>query len=277
MRCFNGISLQDQVVPCGQCMACRVNRGRIWSTRILCEQLMHPVRSWFVTLTYDDDNVPVTADHVPNLRRPEFEAWLKSTRRKAGPFRYYAVGEYGDRTLRPHYHMALFPASDRQASRILDCWQLGFTSSTEINAARARYLAQYTTKKLTSADDERLSEGQEPEFRTSSTHPGLGYAIVGPIVARYRTASGRKIIEERGDVERCIRIDAKVHPLGDYLLGKIRAELGIPLLHRERLNHEGYEEWHEIQEAEQDGQKHVTFTEQFHARQRRKEANNSKV
>lgn len=251
MKCFNGVqSKQGALVPCGQCMNCRINKGRNWSSRILMEQMATPWMSWFLTLTYDDEHVPVTPEYVPTLRKSEFQAWRKEAERKAGRFQYYAVGEYGENTLRPHYHMAVFPSFDSQVQVITDLWPYGFTSAYELIPERARYLAQYTTKKLTAHTDERLEEGQEPEFRTSSRQPAIGAAAITALVDRYSQGAGAEILESRGDVERSIRFDGRIYPIAPYILGKVRAELGIPARHEDRLCHPGYYEWHQTQEAE---------------------------
>ncbi len=214
---------------------------------------MHPGPGLFLTLTYDDEHVPRTLDCVLTLHKSEFQAWLKSALRTVGRFRYYAVGEYGDDTLRPHYHMAIFPNSHSQAKQFTNLWTAGFTSCYELNSTRAEYLADYTTKKLTSDTDERLVVGQEPEFRTSSRVPGLGAAFIPVVVSAYRTKSGKAIITERGDIERTVRIGGKIYPLPRYIANKARKTLGVPLTHEERLCHEGYYFYHhQIDFAERD-------------------------
>ena len=40
-------------LPCGQCMACRLNKSRDWATRCVLEAKMHK-DNCFVTLTYKD-------------------------------------------------------------------------------------------------------------------------------------------------------------------------------------------------------------------------------
>ncbi len=250
MKCYNGIQANGRLVPCGQCMNCRINKGRNWSSRILMEQYSTPARCWFITLTYSDDHVPVTTDYVQTLQKRQFSTWLGNAYRDVGPFRFYAVGEYGDDTMRPHYHLALFPGTDCGPDPLTSRWKRGFHSAYELTPERARYLANYTTKKLTSDKDSRLAPGQEPEFRTSSRRPGLGHAFIGPIVSRYCQPSGKAILETRGDVERTIRIGGKVYPIAPYLLSKIREQLGIPRTHEERLTHPGYQQWNQSEEAE---------------------------
>ena len=190
MKCYNGImSKKNGMVPCGQCMDCRINEARSWAARILMEQLSAPYGGYFYTWTYDDENIPTTPAGLHTLRKKPWFAWL-ANQRKDYPFRYYTVGEYGSDTVRPHYHAAIFPKAPFDPRVLLDKWQYGSIKSVrDLIPTRARYLAQYTAKKLTSDTDERLSDGQEPEFRSSSRVPGLGAPFVTTIVSAYRPRS----------------------------------------------------------------------------------------
>lgn len=115
---------------------------------------------------------------------------------------------------------------------------------------RAAYLCHYTAKKLTKADDSRLQPDMEPEFRASSRVPPIGSAALPALVHPYRRGAGAKLLEERGDVERSVRIGGKVYPLDEFMLKKMREALGIPLTHTERMAHPHYLLWHETQEAQ---------------------------
>lgn len=254
MRCQKGIKLKTgNRVPCGQCINCRINKGRKWTARLMLEWMMHPQPTYFLTLTYSDEHVPKTAIGDLTLRKKASRQWVNDTARDryAGSFRYYLVGEYGDRTGRPHLHMAIFPRSDRQVAQIVDRWKYGFTTATEFTQQRAAYLCQYTTKKLTAPNDERLNEGMEPEFRTSSLSPPIGAASISALLHPYRRGAGKEIVATRGDVERSVRIGGKVFPLDAYILRRMRLELGIPLTHVGRMDaNPNYLDWHETQEAE---------------------------
>lgn len=240
-------------VPCGGCLICRKNRGKEWTARILLEQRSNPNISWFVTLTYDPENVPLTVGYDQTLKKKETTQWVQN-QIKAGPsFRYYLVGEYGDVSGRPHYHMALFPDSpDFCIREWQQRWRRGFVSAYPLQGNRAAYLAKYTVKKLTSWEDSRLLPGQEPEFRTSSRTPAIGHRAWESLARAYETAEGSKILAERGDIERTCRLDGKVYPLDNYLKRKMREYLGIPLRHIDRLTHEGYYQWHQTTEPDPD-------------------------
>ena len=95
--------------PCGQCLACRINRRRVWTNRLLLESLDHEHNS-FITLTYADEFLPISPTKpVPTLCKRDAQLFLKRLRKRLTfPIRYYLCGEYGGLNGRPHYHAILF-------------------------------------------------------------------------------------------------------------------------------------------------------------------------
>lgn len=101
-------------IPCGHCRACRASKCRAWADRMILE-LDHSEKAIFLTLTYNDDNVPTrvdmkTGELVHTLCKRDFQLFMKRLR-KAFPnaeLRYYMCGEYGKRTNRPHGHYILY-------------------------------------------------------------------------------------------------------------------------------------------------------------------------
>ncbi len=218
------------------------------------EQGWTPTYSLFYTFTIEDAKMDYCLDvdgaPVQTLRKKPFLKWVNNVQREIGKFRYYAIGEYGDYTFRPHYHMAVFPTTSCKTERLGDLWSKGFHTVSELNHERARYLANYTTKKLTKNTDERLKGDQEPEFRTSSRNPPLASACVDILHAHYTKSGAARLIKERGDVERTIRFDNKIYPIGQWPLSKLRQKLGIPALHRDRIKaNPNYLKFHEAQES----------------------------
>ena len=208
---------------CGQCMPCRINRRRMWTARILLEQQGHS-ESWFVTLTYNNENLPQGGTLVPKHLRD----YLKRLRFAIAPLkiRYYAVGEYGERSFRPHYHICVF-GSVGDVDCFRRCWPFGFVDVGEINKDSAGYIAGYTIKKMTKADDPRL-EGRHPEFtRMSLRSPGgLGYMAAKEMAAFQNTAEGAKVLVRKGDVIDTFRYEKQKYPIGRYLKNVIRKEAG---------------------------------------------------
>jgi len=163
MKCVNprklpnkaSVGFEDRYiqVSCGKCYACLSNRRRSWLFRLMQENL-NSVISLFVTLTYDDFNVLLSGGDslLRVLYKPHLQNFIKRLRHYED-FTYYAIGEYGTTTQRPHYHLVIFfkscPASDP-----LDCltelinntWPYGFCSVSRASYRRLNYVLHYHTR-----------------------------------------------------------------------------------------------------------------------------------
>lgn len=235
-------------------MPCRINKGRLWTSRLMMEVSLSRVPSYFVTLTLDDEYIAkkhttLDSDGAPvsSLRKQYLLNWLDNSQGQLGRYRYYAVGEYGEITFRPHYHLAIFPVQHRDIyatwKAYEKAWKPGFVSVGEMRDERARYLAGYTVKKLTAADDPRLRGNQEPEFRTSSRWPPIGHSFIEKMIAAYERPDGQRFIQANGDLDRTWRYGARSYPIPNYILNKARSHFGIPILHRDRIKHVGYQQF----------------------------------
>ena len=60
-RALRVVTEQGLIVPCGKCIACRKAKTREWTLRMLHE-LDTSDDACFLTLTYDDDNLPVSTN-----------------------------------------------------------------------------------------------------------------------------------------------------------------------------------------------------------------------
>ncbi|QCQ84969.1 replication initiator protein [Blackfly microvirus SF02] len=107
-----------QLVPCNKCPKCRGRITSAWSFRLMQEE-KHARSAFFITLTYNNDNLPVTRNGFLEIRKSDLQKFFKRLRkahssRKKNPvyykqqIKYYAVGEYGGRFKRPHYHVIMF-------------------------------------------------------------------------------------------------------------------------------------------------------------------------
>ncbi len=213
-------------------MNCRINNLRKKTARLILESRMHD-HTTFVTLTYSDSEQPVqTCDGelVGILYPQHLTQWLKRFRaRLERKFRYFAVGEYGTKTWRPHYHALLFGVDLLDCDRLLlDTWGMGHVSAYESNIERMRYIAHYTTKKITTDGDMKLA-GRPPEFARMSLKPGLGAPAVALMCGFYHTKAGAQYLAENGDVARSFRFRGRVYPFDTYMLGKFRSYMGIPV------------------------------------------------
>lgn len=227
----------DGAIPfgCGQCLACRINKGRVIKHRLLLEAGT-AADSCFVTLTYNDDWKPPGNLLCP----PDLQKYMKRIRRAHEPykFRHYAIGEYGSYPFyRPHYHIALFSNEFIDKQVLEDKWSLkkeplGFVKTGEITNDSAAYIAGYTTEKLFKdlhdgfihvLSDEH--NGQK-EFTTSSRQPpnkGIGYPAIKKLA---EVLKNERFFDRKSCIQQLTHGN-KVYPLGRYLLGKLQEELGI--------------------------------------------------
>lgn len=174
-------------LPCGQCIGCRLRRARDWSVRIMHEAQTSE-RSCFITLTYDDEHLPVDG----SLQYRDFQLFMKRLRALTGvKVRFFMCGEYGPENLRPHYHACIFGEDfkkDRVAAgtsgsgekfysseRLNKLWGRGIVSVQALTMASAAYTARYVVDKITGEAAEGHYEGREPEFMRCSLKPGIGY------------------------------------------------------------------------------------------------------
>lgn len=188
----NGKSfLQSVEVPCGKCMACRIALAREWSLRLLHESYFSD-HSLFVTLTYSDPNLPAHASLVKKDLQDFFKRlrkWIHDYVPGNPKVKYYACGEYGSNTNRPHYHFILFGLSEsfldvvimsgHKYSLVLErLWTAGYNTLGTVTYDSCRYVADYVQKKYSGplAEEVYTSTLRQVPFRLSSLGLGLKYA-----------------------------------------------------------------------------------------------------
>lgn len=243
--CKNPMFLKQAggIVPCGQCFTCRLNKARFWTFRLMMEARLHEKTFW-TTLTYDRVFLPfeyvdrntgqIFENSTGTLSPRDIELFLKRVRKYLPPrtFKFFVVGEYGDRSLRPHYHLCIFGYGEEILPILRKAWTdpvssypLGFIddrSAGPINTQNARYTVGYTLKKLTKIDDVRL-EGRYPEFFRSSK--GIGLDFAKRFAVSINTPSGLAHMLATGDIPRVVRYDGRNWPLDRYMREKVIDEL----------------------------------------------------
>lgn len=177
--CISPIYLKDthSTVPCGVCVDCVSNKRNSWSIRLYEEQKVHN-DAWFITLTYDDLHIPCFSSDTREIVKGIVNVFESETKfdsnillkkdlqdfmkrlRKLVPKRqlkYYAVGEYGDKFKRPHYHIIMFNLADSSEEAhllIQQAWTLEKKSIGRIDVAHCspqaiNYVTKYVQKNLT--------------------------------------------------------------------------------------------------------------------------------
>lgn len=246
MLCKSMVESRGIVHPCGQCLFCRINKKREWIARLLLEAASHP-NNQFWTLTYEDESLP--CQHAPGeprmpnpnsvrydarckqisgialqpgtLFKPDLERFFKRYRKNHGAIRYYAVGEYGEKLGRPHYHVLAFGVQLSKES-LAECWGHGHVHIGDVESASINYCVDYALKSdktLDLVDLRRL-----PEYATMSTKPAIGSYAIGEF---------RKVI-----------LASKPLPTGELLIPDTFKVLGreypVPRFIRNELEDEGF-------------------------------------
>lgn len=217
----------------------------MWAHRIMLEASQFSENA-FVTLTYSDSCLPVVISPTSglglgDLRPKHLQDWLKRFRKAIVPskIRYYAVGEYGDESQRPHYHVALFnyPAcrsAQTEYSRdgsvrcctycqlVHETWGQGRVSLGKLEIGSAQYVAGYVTKKMTRFDDPRLADRQ-PEFARMSLRPGIGAGFMDEVASTFLQFD---LERSQADVPSALRHGGRTLPLGRYLRRRLRKLVG---------------------------------------------------
>lgn len=142
----------------------------------------------FVTLTYDDCHLPENG----SLRKDHLQKFFKRLRRDLPvdyKIKYFACGEYGDKTDRPHYHSIIFGLGlwEFDKNLIIQNWPYCDWSNKAIKrnsfglaeADSIRYVAQYIDKKFTGdlAIEQYDNRNREPVFKLASNGIGKEYCL----------------------------------------------------------------------------------------------------
>lgn len=186
------------LVPCGKCAGCRLDYSREWADRCTMEAMMYSKdKCHFITLTYDDENLPAGKVFRPSLDPKDLTDFMKRFRIQAERdyniqnIRFYACGEYGSKGLRPHYHLLVYGITlpdlkefflNKMHQQIYTSewvskiWGKGLVSIGGLDWRCAAYVARYVMKKQKGQGAASYYEerGIVPEFVRMSLKPGIG-------------------------------------------------------------------------------------------------------
>lgn len=140
--CSDAFKFQEKIVgeervlytiPCGKCLGCRSDLSKEWSDRLILESLYHD-NAYFITLTYCNEYLsykqrpsfdPETGEYCDraSLDKKDFQDFMKRLRYKFPEcrLRFYAAGEYGDKSLRPHMHAIIFGLPGKEDLKMIPC------------------------------------------------------------------------------------------------------------------------------------------------------------
>lgn len=166
-------------VPCGRCPPCQTRRVSEWAFRLRKQEEISD-SALFVTLTYNTTHVPISPKGFMNLCKRDFQLFMKRLRKLHSyeKITYYACGEYGSNSYRPHYHAIIFNAREDEVAK---SWQLGEIHIGKVTGASIAYTLKYINKGKRiplHKNDDRI-----PEFSLMSK--GMGSNYLTPSTVNY--------------------------------------------------------------------------------------------
>lgn len=205
-------SYHMQQVPCGRCIECIKLRVNSWYVRLKNEQ-KNATSSYFITLTYDTDSIPIDPiNGYETLRYSDLQKYFKDIRNsyrirvkdektnrtrwdysQVPKLRYFAVGEYGSQTNRPHYHIIGFNFKIEDIQR----WKYGHVHVGKVEDKSIYYTLKYALKRAgkihkRDADDTRVIE-------KALMSQGLGKDLLTPEMIKYYKDDPSRPITMLGD------------------------------------------------------------------------------
>lgn len=255
---------QHLAIPCGNCIGCKSARAAAWGKR--CE---HEMTRWqyntFITLTYDDDNLPPGGHLSPR----DLQLFIKRLRKSSSATRtilhdpksarlsYLACGEYGSITQRAHYHILTFNCdfADKhqtgqhgehllyESDTLHTLWRYGKANFGTATGASANYIAQYTLKSHNKHYLRRKYDDHEGwiDLTTGEWHPALRPAhnrIIPPFLRMsLKPAIGAEWVKQYADDMRKGFLTSNGH------------KYAIPRTYREALKKSGDERYDAIELA----------------------------
>lgn len=227
VRLWAPLGTANLALPCSTCLGCRTDRATHWANRCTHEAAIHDHNS-FITLTYDDEHLPAEG----HLQPRDLQLFFKRLRKHAAGdtttinrnpgrnIRYFACGEYGEASNRPHYHALIFNGafSDQRkigkdlftSDTLSVVWPEGQHTIGACTPASAAYIAQYGLKKQGSGNHDRDGVWRPAPFLRMSLKPAIG----AEWLKQYHDDLRHGYVVEKG----------RKHPIPRYYRDKIKSE-----------------------------------------------------
>lgn len=226
-------------VRCGGCTECRVFNKLQAVLRAQLElgaSEARGVQTSVWTLTYAPEFLPPNGD-VSREDSTGFRKRLQveMQRKFSIRVRVWGPAEYGDQSMRPHYHFILYGVdvfNSAHCAVVRAAWSRDGVSMGMCHADYAgrdgvmEYLAGYCVKKWNRPCDQL--KGHVPEFVVWPQRPPLGGALADALVASLSDAVGQAQVAALGqDVPGAIRYGPRLVALPRTLRRRARALLGL--------------------------------------------------
>lgn len=178
-------------LPCGKCNPCKQRKGRDWFIRLKKEFDSTSLPSYFITLTYDNENIPIVESDDDNTVNIGFDKkavqlfiqQIKNFTRQGVPkkfrpkrfepfegeynLKYFAIAEYGGLFNRPHYHILMFGLKwnkENTVEIIEKLWNYGFIDVGEVNDKSICYITDYMVTKDEKTEWRIMSKGLGSDY-----------------------------------------------------------------------------------------------------------------
>lgn len=199
-------------VPCGRCVECRRSYVNGWVLRLTNEfKAKTTNRASFITLTYADnslydiDNGLINDSGEYDINYSHYQLFMKRLRKSYegkinNKIKYFAVGEYGDKSDRPHFHAIIFNADQQN---VINSWPYGSVHFGEVNEATIKYTLKYAMKKVARVYKSDYREGKisrTPEKALMSKGLGESY-LTDNIKNYYQNDITKNVVKENGVVQ----------------------------------------------------------------------------
>lgn len=193
-----GIGRKESIyVPCGRCVECQKKNGQDWIFRLQQESKRNEF-TLFITLTYDNENIPTMSDGTQCFDNHHISCYLSRVRTYMHrtykmSFKYVITGEYGEQYQRPHYHGIVFietlaniDPNDIIAKFQIE-WKHGISEIDIPNSPNAvySYVSHYIMKGNYSAIPKETEGTKTTKFRLhTSGNLGINY-LRDPEASKY--------------------------------------------------------------------------------------------
>lgn len=190
-------------VPCGHCAWCRKRLRDSWTLRFSIESMQ--VNAWFVTLTYDDEHLPVryldidTGETFVDIGYHDYDGFVYcntfplyedftdyiSDIRDAidhQKLKYYVVSEYGSENGRVHYHALIF-SDFVTPDMLVSTWKNGMASCLPLQDGGANYVNKYMFKGSKYSFEHDLCDDS-----VKNCSKGIGEFVIPHLVDKYSDA-----------------------------------------------------------------------------------------
>lgn len=166
-------------VPCGKCVPCLTRKRKEWIFRLQQEHKASK-GALFVTLTYHPKYVP------HEVKKRHLQLFIKRLRKndRTNTIRYFAVGEYGTKRCRPHYHLLLFNAS-LSGETVRKSWKFGQVHIGNVTASSIAYCTKYVIQ------PEQIKTDKQKPFTLMSRAYGIGAAYLTDAMVNWHRSDDR--------------------------------------------------------------------------------------